>query len=427
MAALQPDEEAQLTAARQAGIRRVGIPSHAPPRDHLGGDLVGLIEVVRGAAGDLVEEELLRRPPAHQRDKARTQVGLRRQVVVLLRRDGHAESFAMGKQRDLLDLPPVAVDLAADRVADFVCGDDRALALVHRPPSGRADGDLEPAGVQILAVDRVGRTARREDGRFVEHVSQLGSREAVRLARHRREIGTHGEWLVACVDLENLTATHDVGQADVDLSPEPAGPKCRRIEDVDPIRGRDHHDVVRGRKAIQFDQQLVQGLLTLLVAVEPATRFAKGVELIEEDDAPAELARVREQLANPPRSDANVFLHELGAGGVVKRDTGFGCHRAGEHRLACTWGPVEHDPAGDRAPSLWNRSGDLRNSIVSVSSSLASSQPATSASITRGIATAEEDAGATARSRTPAAVSLSGGMIVRNLLPDSRDAGLTRI
>src|SRR5207253_5988849 len=94
----------------------------------------------------------------------------------------YAESFAMGKQRDLLDLPPVAVDLAADRVADFVCGDDRALALVHRPPSGRADGDLEPAGVQILGVDRVGRTARREDGRFVEHVSQLGSREAVRLA-----------------------------------------------------------------------------------------------------------------------------------------------------------------------------------------------------------------------------------------------------
>src|SRR5207253_10567924 len=69
----------------------------------------------------------------------------------------YAESFAMGKQRDLLDLPPVAVDLAADRVADFVCGDDRALALVHRPPSGRADGDLEPA-------------------RSEEHTSELQSR-----------------------------------------------------------------------------------------------------------------------------------------------------------------------------------------------------------------------------------------------------------
>src|SRR5205814_9579008 len=50
----------------------------------------------------------------------------------------------------------------------------------------------------------------------------------------------------------------------------------------------------------------------------------------------------------------------------------------------------------------------------------------TYADITRGIATDDEDAGEAAGSRTPAAVSLSGGMMARNLLPDSRDAGLTR-
>ena len=75
-------------------------------------------------------------------------------------------------------------------------------------------------------------------------------------------------------------------------------------------------------------------------------------------------------------------------------------------------GPYSMIPRGIRAPSLWNRSGVRRNSIVSVSSSFASSQPATSARrIVDGGAPAAELSAAVV-----AAASVDGvaGMIVRN-------------
>ena len=43
----------------------------------------------------------------------------------------------MGEEADLLDAAPVAVDTAAEGVTDLVGRDDRALAVVPRPPAGR--------------------------------------------------------------------------------------------------------------------------------------------------------------------------------------------------------------------------------------------------------------------------------------------------
>ncbi len=45
-------------------------------------------------------------------------------------------------------------------------------------------------------------------------------------------------------------------------------------------------------------------------------------------------------------------------------------------------GPIMSTPLGMRPPSFWNRRGSLRNSTISLSSSLASSMPATSLNVT---------------------------------------------
>ena len=45
------------------------------------------------------------------------------------------------------------------------------------------------------------------------------------------------------------------------------GPKGRRIERVEAVRGADHDDAVVGPEAIHLDEQLVEGLLALLVAL----------------------------------------------------------------------------------------------------------------------------------------------------------------
>ena len=154
------------------------------------------------------------------------------------------------------------------------------------------------------------------------------------------------------MDGEDLLATLDVGQADVDLAVEAARAEDRRVERVEPVRRGDDDDVLGRPEAVELDEELVQRLLPLLVAVRAAAGLADRVELVEEDDAPTELAGLGEQLADPLGPDADVLLHELRAGRVVERNAGLGRDGAGEHRLAGAGRAVQHDPARDPRAEL---------------------------------------------------------------------------
>src|SRR5205814_7315934 len=93
------------------------------------------------------------------------------------------ERLAVGEERDLLDLAAVAMDLAADRVANLVGGDDRPIALVHRAAPSGAYGDLEPSCVHVLVADRGALAPRGHDRCLVEQIGELGATEAARLTR----------------------------------------------------------------------------------------------------------------------------------------------------------------------------------------------------------------------------------------------------
>ena len=156
------------------------------------------------------------------------------------------------------------------------------------------------------------------------------------------------ERLVPGVDGEDVVPPADVRQPDVDLAVEAARAEDGRVEDVEPVRRRDHDDVVGGREAVELDEQLVERRLALLVAVRAAAGLGDRVELVDEDDRPAERPRLGEQVADPARADADVLLDELRARDVEERDAGLGGDRAGEHRLAGAGRAVEQDAARDR-------------------------------------------------------------------------------
>ena len=68
------------------------------------------------------------------------------------------------------------------------------------------------------------------------------------------------------MDLQDGLSSLDVRVSDRDLTVETAGTQERRVEDVGTVGGGDHDDAeVRG-KSVHLDQQLVEGLLTLIVA-----------------------------------------------------------------------------------------------------------------------------------------------------------------
>src|ERR1700680_1841058 len=82
-----------------------------------------------------------------------------------------------------------------------------------------------------------------------------------------------------------------------------------------PVVARDHDDVVLRLEAVHLDQQLVEGLLALVVtaAQAGAAVAADGVDLVDEHDAGGVLLGLVEEVADAAGADADEHLHELGA------------------------------------------------------------------------------------------------------------------
>src|SRR5207244_2688476 len=89
------------------------------------------------------------------------------------------------------------------------------------------------------------------------------------------------------VDPQNFLTALDVGPGNHDLTIEAAGTEKRGIEDVGPIGGRDEDHALVGLEAIHLDEELIQGLLALVVtaAQAGAAMATDGVDLVHEDDA----------------------------------------------------------------------------------------------------------------------------------------------
>ena len=102
----------------------------------------------------------------------------------------------------------------------------------------------QPAWMSSL-LDRRALVARSHDGRLIEQVRELRTREAVCLARDQVQIHVGAERLVARVNVEDRATAGDVRQTDVDLAREAAGSQQRLVENVDAVRRGDDDDVSR--------------------------------------------------------------------------------------------------------------------------------------------------------------------------------------
>ncbi len=144
------------------------------------------------------------------------------------------------------------------------------------------------------------------------------------------------ERLALDVDLEDRGAALHVRAVQDDLAVEAAGAQERRVEDVGPVGGGDDDDVGVGVEAVHLDEDLVQGLLALVVraAEAGAALAADRVDLVHEHDARAVALGLVEQVADAAGADAHEHLDELGAGDAEERHAGLAGHGAGHQRLA---------------------------------------------------------------------------------------------
>ena len=184
---------------------------------------------------------------------------------------------------------------------------------------------------------------------LVDDVGEVGAGEAGRAARDDAEVDVGGERLALGVHLEHGLAADDVRRADGDLAVEAAGTQQRRVEDVGTVGGGDHDHAALDVEAVHLDEQLVQGLLALVVAAAHAGAAvpADGVDLVDEDDRRRVRLGLLEQVAHAGGADTDEHLDEVRAGDRVERHAGLAGDGAGEQRLAGTGRAVEQHALRD--------------------------------------------------------------------------------
>lgn len=156
-------------------------------------------------------------------------------VVVVRFGTGHGISrrVAAGNNGDLVNGVTVLAKACENGVTGLVIrgaalvgfGDDAALFL-------RPHKDFIDTVVKLDVSDELFAVSGGENRGFVQKIGEIRAGEAGSDARHGLEVdvGSHG--LVARMDLENLFASLDVGQINVNLTVETARTKQSRVENI---------------------------------------------------------------------------------------------------------------------------------------------------------------------------------------------------
>ena len=114
--------------------------------------------------------------------------------------------------------------------------------------------------------------------------------------------------------------------------------------------GGGHQDhTIAVAETVHLHQQLVQGLLALIVAAAHAgaALAADRIDLIDEDDARRVLLRLLKQVAHAGSTHTDEHLHEIGARNGEKRHARLARHGAGQQGLTGTGRTVKQHAARD--------------------------------------------------------------------------------
>ena len=176
---------------------RAELLAHAEAHDHLLRRVRDFLEIVRRTGRDLVEHELFRRATAERHRHLIHQRALRRQVPILSRqRDRVPERLATADDRDLVHVIRTLEVVADERMPHLVVGGDLPLRLREqaRLLLGTGDHAHDPL-LELALADRLLAPTRREQGRLVDHVGEIGARESGRLCSEDVKIELLGKGL----------------------------------------------------------------------------------------------------------------------------------------------------------------------------------------------------------------------------------------
>jgi hypothetical protein len=170
---------------------------HAVLRHHRAGEGRGLLDVVGGARGRVVEDQLLGRASAEHVGQPVEHLAAGGGVLVLVGQHHRvAERAAAGKDGDLAHRVAARQRRGDQGVPTLVVGGDLLLLVAHQARLALRTGDHAVDGlVERDVVDELEVLAGREQGGLVQHVGQVGAGEPGGASGDRGEIDVGGQRL----------------------------------------------------------------------------------------------------------------------------------------------------------------------------------------------------------------------------------------
>ena len=328
--------------------------AHAVLHHHRAGDVRGHLNIRRSASGRVTKDQLLGCAATHGEDQAGEQLGaVVHALVVLGGGHGMATGTTARQDRHLVNAVDVLHRPGSQRVAALVVGGDLLLVLRDDLRAAARSTHHAVGGLfQRVGGNHVAFHAGGQQGGLVQHVFQVRTRHARGALGQRLQVHVLGQRLVLRMHVQDLLAARQIRVGHRDLAVEAARAQQRWIQNVRTVSGGHQNHSVAVAEAVHFHQQLVQGLLTLVVAAAHAgaTLTADRVDLIDEDDARRVLLRLLKQVAHARRTHTDEHLHEVGTGNGEEGHARLAGHGAGQQRLTRTGRAVQQHAARDLCP-----------------------------------------------------------------------------
>jgi len=158
------------------------------------------------------------------------------------------------------------------------------------------------------------------------------------------QVDVVGHRHLARVDVENLSPTSFVRNADLDLTVEPPAAPERLVDGVDAVGGADDDDAAPVFESVHQGQQLGDDAVLHVGVLVACAR--DGVYLVDEEDGRRVGLGLLEGLAQSLLGLALVLRDDFGARDGVEVGVDFVGDGAGDERLACPRRAVEQDAGG---------------------------------------------------------------------------------
>ena len=190
----------------------------------------------------------------------------------------------------------------------LLCGEHFILLLIS------CDHDLDTL-FQIRLSDKLSVLPDRTQRRLIYHVSKFCTGCSGRCSRDGVKVHVVPDLDLSCMYLQDLFPSFQVRKLHRDPPVKSSRAQERRIQSIRTVRGSQDHDALGCIESVHLRQELVQCLLTLVVAAEALAvpLLSDRIDLVDEHDTGRFLICLFEKVADLGRSHSDKHFHKLRA------------------------------------------------------------------------------------------------------------------